>query len=59
MSKLRTVKQCLENIKKLDPDTAVTLYYIRHLCKENKVKHFLAGNKILIDFDSLIEVLSK
>ena len=40
-------------IKAEDPETAVTLYTIRHWCKEEKVKHLTVGNKILVDIDSL------
>lgn len=58
ISKMKTVKQCFEEIKKLDPQTAITQWFIRCLCKENKVKHFMTGTKILVNFDDLINYLN-
>lgn len=58
ISKMKTVKQCFEEIKKLDPATAITQWFIRCLCKENKVKHFMTGTKILVNFDDLINYLN-
>lgn len=45
-------------IKKEDPDTAVTLYTIRHWCKEGKIKYLTVGNKTLIDIESLMDFIS-
>lgn len=59
ISKMKTVKQCFEEIKKLDPQTAITQWFIRCLCKENKVKHFMTGTKILVNFDDLINYLNQ
>ena len=50
---LRSIKKAHEMIKAEDPETAVTLYTIRHWCKEEKIKHLTVGNKILVDVDSL------
>lgn len=58
ISKMKTVKQCFEEIKKLDTDTAITQWFIRCLCKDNKVKHFMTGTKILVNFDDLINYLN-
>lgn len=44
-------------IKQQDPDTAVTLYTIRHWCKEGKIKFLTVGNKILIDIESLMNYI--
>ena len=59
ISKMKTVKQCFEEIKKLDQETAITQWFIRCLCKENKVKHFMTGTKILVNFDDLINYLNQ
>lgn len=58
ISKMKTVKQCFEEIKKLDHETAITQWFIRCLCKKNKVKHFMTGTKILVNFDDLINYLN-
>lgn len=55
--RLRTIKQCYEYIKSQDSESAVTLYLIRTLCSQGKVKYITAGNKILIQLDSLLEYL--
>lgn len=55
--RLRTIKQCYEYIKSQDSESAVTLYLIRTLCSQDKVKYIKVGNKILIQLDSLLEYL--
>ena len=56
--KMRTIKQCHEELKKLDPETAVSEWFIRTLCTSNKVKHFLSGTKILVNYDDLLLYLN-
>ena len=46
-----------EIIKEKDNETAVTLYTIRHWCKEGKIKYLTVGNKILIDIESLLDYI--
>ena len=53
----RTIKGCLREIKKLDNDTVITEYYIRRLCREQKITYHLSGNKSLVSLDSLLEYL--
>lgn len=55
--KLRTIDQCLEEIKKYDSDSAVTGYLIRLLCKNKSIKVLKSGTKYLIDLDNLFEYL--
>lgn len=57
MSRLRTIKQCYQHLKEQDKDSAVTLYFIRSLCANGKVDYITAGNKILVNLDSLIKAL--
>ena len=58
ISRMKTIKQSFEEIKKLDPDTAISQWFIRSLCKQGKVKHFMSGTKVLVNFDDLINYLS-
>lgn len=58
IARMKTVEQCLKEIKKLDPDTAITEWFIRCLCKDNKVKHFMTGKKILVNYDDLLKYLN-
>lgn len=56
--KMKTVQQCFQSIKLLDSETAITEWFIRSLCKDNKVKHFMSGNKILVNYDDLLKYLN-
>lgn len=38
--RLRTIKAAWEEVRKLDPETAVTEWYIRQLCKTNQIIYF-------------------
>ncbi len=58
VARMRTVQECYEEIKTLDNGTAVTQWFIRNLCKHNKVKHFMTGKKILVNFDDLLSFLN-
>lgn len=54
---LRSIKKAYENIIKDDPDTAITVHTIRTWCKEGKIKHVMAGTKVLVDMDSLLKYI--
>lgn len=56
-TRIRTIQQCLNEIKSLDPCTAVTENFIRTLCKSNQVKHFKSGSKYLVNLDYLLSYL--
>lgn len=58
IARMKTVEQSYNEIKKLDPETAISLWFIRCLCKENKVKHFMTGTKILVNYDDLLRYLN-
>ena len=55
---LRSIKKSYEIIRAKDPETAITVHTIRSWCKEGKIKCLLAGSKILVDIDSLLEYVS-
>ena len=52
--KFRTIKECYDYIKSIDKDTAITLYFIRTLCRQEKIDFIWSGKKILIDLYSLL-----
>lgn len=65
----RTIEQCFNLIKQIDPDTAITSFYIRELVKkvlnpnENQDEEInivvrKTGNKALIQLCSLFDFLS-
>lgn len=49
----RTAQQCCDLIKKLDPDTGITRFYIVKLANGEKIRSLKSGRKILIDYASL------
>ena len=52
--RMRTVKQ----IQAEFPDTQMSIRMLRQLARENKVAHVYAGNKLLINVDSLFDFLN-
>lgn len=58
LPRMRLIKECVAELKALDPHTAVTEYYLRRLVKSGKFPVVMAGNKALINFDSLLEYLA-
>lgn len=58
LPRMRLIKECVAEIKALDPGTAVTEYYIRGLVKTGKIPVAMAGNKALINLDGLLNYLA-
>lgn len=57
ISMLRTVDGCLEFIKRYDPDSIVSSFYIRELIRNGEIKCKKSGNKIYINLIDLLEFL--
>lgn len=55
---LRSIKKAYDFILQNDPDTAITVHTIRMWCKEGKIKYLTAGNKILVDVQSLMDYIA-
>lgn len=58
MPKMRTIKEAHQELKRLDPDTAVTEYYIKQLVLSGQIPHIRAGRKRMLNLDALILFLS-
>lgn len=56
---MRLLKDAAAEIKALDPNSAVTTYFIRQLALEGKIKSTMAGRKRLINFDDLLDYLGQ
>ncbi len=56
--KIRTVAECKKELLKLDEGTSISEWYIRQLCEQNLVKHFMSGNKLHVNFDDLVRFLN-
>ena len=57
--KMRTLPETIKYLQQQDPDTAITLTALRRMVKQGKIPAFHAGNKALIDVDTLGEYLFK
>ena len=56
--RMMTIDQVVNNIKSEDKDTAITRYFVRQLCIENKIVHIKAGQKYLINYDKFVDFLN-
>ena len=54
---LRSTKKALDYIKEQDPNTCITQHTIRKWCYEGKVKYIMAGTKMLILLESLLDFI--
>jgi len=53
MPRIRTIRTALDEIKRTDPETALTETAVRRLVLSKKLPSTRAGNKYLIDLDAL------
>lgn len=56
--RMRTIPKAYEEIKKADPDTAITMRALRKLVNSGEVPTVKISNKVLINLDLLLEKLS-
>ncbi|MDY4214332.1 MAG: hypothetical protein SOX82_11735 [Eubacteriales bacterium] len=56
--RMMTIEQLIDTVKQADENTAITRYFVRQLCKENKIVHIKAGQKYLINYDKFIDYLN-
>jgi len=57
MNRLRTIRSALIEIKKEDPETCITYGIIKRLCDEEKIQYIKQGNRIIVNYDFLIDYL--
>jgi len=57
MPRMRTAPGVYEIIKAQDPDSEVTLHYLRYMIRTKKVPVVEAGKKKLVDADAVIHFL--
>lgn len=55
--RIRTSREALAEVKRLDPRTSLKLHHIQRLMKSGKVQTVRSGNRIFVNLDSLIEYL--
>ena len=57
MKRIRTINETLQMLKQEDPNSGISDFLIRKLANSYKIRSFKTGNKILIDYDSLMAYL--
>ncbi len=57
LPRMRTLDECYRELKELDPNTAVSKYFVRRLALSGAIPTVKCGCKRLINFDGLIEYL--
>ena len=58
LPRMRTAERVYDIIKEQDPETDVTLHYIRALIKSGKIPVARAGRKKLVDVDLMIAYIA-
>lgn len=53
MEKLRTIDNAIIELKRIDPDTALTGWALRQLVKEGKIPALMVGSKQLISVEAV------
>ena len=57
MVRMRTIATLVDEIKKEDPNTHITTYWVRQQVKIGNLKYHKAGRKVLIDCEFFYEFL--
>ena len=57
--RMRTIQEAAAELRRIDPDTAVTPYRIRQMVLDGTLPHVNAGNKRLINLDTLLQYLTE
>ncbi len=55
---LRSIQKSFDIVKAGDPETGITVHTIRQWCKQGKIKCLTAGNKVLVDLESLMSYIN-
>lgn len=56
--RMRFASQALEELKREDPDTPITLHYLRSLARKGLVPYVQIGRRRLLNYDALVEYLA-
>lgn len=57
MVRMRLLDEAAQEIKKMDPESAISKNFVRELALEGKIPCVMAGRKRLINFDALLAYL--
>lgn len=56
--RMRTIPEAAAELRRIDPDTAITPYFIRSMVLDGTIPHVQAGKKRLINLDILLAYLN-
>ena len=57
LPKIRTIAEAIEEIKRLDPETAITARFIKEGIANGKIPIIKVGNKVLVNMESIYTFL--
>ena len=57
MQRIRTITETVQMLKQEDEKTCISEFLIRKLANNYKIRSIKTGNKLLIDYDSLLAFL--
>ena len=55
--KFRTIDEAYAELKEIDPKCAVSVFLIRKMAQQEKIRSLRTGCKLLVDIDSIIAFL--
>lgn len=55
---MRDAKGVLEEIRKIDPETPITIHFVRGLFKSGEVPVVCAGNRQFVNLDTVLDFLA-
>ncbi|MCL1857978.1 MAG: helix-turn-helix domain-containing protein [Oscillospiraceae bacterium] len=58
MTRMRTITEAIQEVKKADPQTAFTQTALRRMIKTGELPSFRAGSKYLVNLDILFDYLN-
>ena len=57
VKRMRTIKESLKIIKEADKNSSITYNAIKKLCTNGSIPYIMIGNRIILNFDALIDYL--
>ena len=56
--RMRTLDQCVEQVREMDPETNLTRTGIKEIVITNDIPHAMVGKKMLINLDAFMDFLT-
>jgi len=59
LARMRTLDQCYDELKRLDPGTNISKYRLRQLALKREIPIFNSGRRRLLNLDALISFINE